>query len=319
MLEPRIQLIGHICTFGYYPSPVIPVLKDNTNQCYFIVYLESDVPSPSVSKYEIYEEDLKDFTIYDKAVIKSFENFTYNKDKLFAFSEDFVEKYEIKDEKKFFIKLLKDPDFSSANTFFRLSLAKSTEEISVIIPEIIRCGLELKFTQSESLEFLNSWYEDLKVELTPLWRQQCNRDFPDNIIEFFLSEINIPDNQKIKFFKTYTEPITSCREFTNSLLESIPLPRLPKSNFWTNLQWKIIATLIDMFPRSFVGTAAISMAVILSEDFRKNRDAFRNTDRNNESLKSAFGKSVARDISGSCRYNIETQTRSRSTFLDSHY
>ncbi len=93
---------------------------------------------------------------------------------MFAFSERDIVRYAVADEKDFYIRLLKNKDFSDDNPFLRRSLAKVTEDADIIEQELIRC---LRYLQSKSPEMIDSWYEIEKEKLSPIW-QQNNLEFP---------------------------------------------------------------------------------------------------------------------------------------------
>jgi hypothetical protein len=113
------------------------------------VYLDEylvTLPVPKDSKFIRYNPDL----------LEELKDYNYQIDKLFALSATQVLKYDLRDEKSFFKTLLADDKFSENNLFFRLSLAKATGEIELILKETARCTNHIKSTTPD---FLDSWLQ----------------------------------------------------------------------------------------------------------------------------------------------------------------
>ena len=164
------ELVGHDCPLGHYPAPLVPIGYRNGE--YVAVYLDYDKSEPYCEQIPNDAE----FVHHSDTLKESLQAFDYRKDKLFGLSDRDVVFYAAVDKKKFFLKLLKDESFSEKNVFFRLSLAKATENTSQIEYELRRC---IQYLKLDDAEFIPSWYQTQQDQLSSLWRKKFGREFPD--------------------------------------------------------------------------------------------------------------------------------------------
>lgn len=181
-MEEEFKLIGHDCPLAYYPSSVVPILRDQKNNlraAYVnyetskideLVYLYQDVD------FVLYGSNLH-FNYYKDTSRKYLSEFDLRKHKIFAFSESKIIFYKFTEERDFFNEILEDGNFSVDNFFLRLSLAEVTNNVTKIRKELISCGQNL---QADTPEFFPAWYQQKKAELSKLWNEQLKQDFPNN-------------------------------------------------------------------------------------------------------------------------------------------
>ena len=172
---PLFQLLGHDTPFCQYPAPVVPIGYHKGELV--AAYLDQENKEQELySSFLPLEEDTT-YVKYDtnnEQFSQLINDFDYLEDKLFAFSENDVRRYSVKDEKDFFSNLLKDESFSQDNPFLRRSLAKLTEDVHIIEPELIRC---IQYLNEHAKKMIPDWYQNEKEKLSPIWEQQ-NLAFP---------------------------------------------------------------------------------------------------------------------------------------------
>jgi hypothetical protein len=141
-------LLGYDNPLGRYPAPVVPVgrLGDEL----VAVYAGDESPS-----YLTLEGDTQ-YLKFDARTLKHFVDFDPQLNQLFAISSNDVRRYLIKDEKKFFSKLLKQESFTYDNPFLSLSLAKATNDSKIIVWELTSCVL---WMLGSTPELVDSWYQ----------------------------------------------------------------------------------------------------------------------------------------------------------------
>lgn len=173
----RFKVIGYACPLGRYPSPITPIIEDDKGK-YNAVYLNYDKennldlvtepvrPNSKFSRLSDLPEDQKN----------KFEQlqFDYRRQRLFAISEEDIKCYDAKEEASFFTELLEDKKFFRDEPFVRISLAKGTQDSSLLYYELDSCKRYLKKNNRELLPFLEK--EDAK--------------FGENYPEFQLLEKN---------------------------------------------------------------------------------------------------------------------------------
>ncbi len=165
-VKKSFQLLGYVNPFNEYPAPVVPIGKNKDNKL-VAVY------SGSFDPFLILDKD-HDYIEFDDKLKHSLEDFNYSEYKLFAFSQYDIVCYLIEEEKEFYINLLKDKNLSQDNPFVRYSFAKVTEDIDVILQEIVQC---IKYLYSKSPDMIPSWYDTEKERFSDLWKQK-NLEFP---------------------------------------------------------------------------------------------------------------------------------------------
>jgi DNA-directed RNA polymerase specialized sigma24 family protein len=236
--ERSFTLIGHDSPLGY-PGPVVPIgfLGDNLvavyasgkpvkieiplEECVFVRH-QNDPPEDSLSDFDIYSQ------------------------RLFALSENVVERYSVEDEIEYFKSLLEVVDFAQRNPFIRLTLAKAVKKQSYILPELFRCGLHLS---ESSPSFAEIWFDNQKINN----RDPFIYDLPDSWeeIELFLTPGQIRSiRQFYPQFKPrdrtfITEPIWPFLELGKYTTPELELAF--KESRGTNLEQFYLEALIDRF------------------------------------------------------------------------
>ncbi len=160
MNKKRFKLIGHDNPLGY-PAPVLPIGKlDNE----LVAVYATDRATVIVLEDEEYL-----FIHHNDYLRETLKDFDYLNERLFAFNEDSVISYAIDNETDYFIQLLQDNSFSKENPFLRLSLAKATNDIHLLIQEL---GTSLLRIIKLAPRLTETWYArqiyTLSQQLHPL-------------------------------------------------------------------------------------------------------------------------------------------------------
>lgn len=220
--QAEFRLIGHNCSFGHYPSPVVPIgIKGDE---YLAAYLESDRSEPYFLSLDCEFFNLgenSNFVEHSEQLTRSLHGFDCSQHRLFARTRESVTYYPITEEEDFFCRLLSQDSFSAHNPFFRLSLAKSTRNTAVIRPELIRCVSYLKSDGSE--DFLESWFQTQREQLSTLWKQQLGEKFPASWYELPFFEQLSRSTEQLRF-TTYRSQRSSRERQRLQVIEKIALP-----------------------------------------------------------------------------------------------
>jgi hypothetical protein len=149
MSQSAFELLGHDNPLGRYPNPVVPV--GMLNGQLVAVFARADGNETRALTGE------EEFIHHTGPVAENLRSFDYERDRLFAFTENEVVFYEIASERECFVDLLLDARLSDSNPFLRLALAKSAHTPSLILEELYRCVAFLNRTAA--YEFIDEWYE----------------------------------------------------------------------------------------------------------------------------------------------------------------
>ncbi len=139
------NLIGHYCNFGRYPSPVIPIGQTQDAGTVLVRYRDGE---PDLVPCD------KNFVHHDPVLRDGLSGFHYQTHRLLAVSERQVVSYPVNEQAAFFMGFLQDDQFSAENPFFRLDLARKTQDFVLICHELIQCE---HYIQSRTPVLLPVW------------------------------------------------------------------------------------------------------------------------------------------------------------------
>ena len=196
------RLLGHDCPVGRYPAPVVPIGRLG-GRLIAIYRSERGSPEPVVIP-----EQAK-FVKHNTEVSSTLESFNAATDLLFATSPDVVVSYDAQSEDTHLLLFRQAND----DPFYRLALSGATDQVDIILQDLIDC---LKNIVSTAPELAESWYYNWRSRL------QSHRFAPNLPPDFnsFLNLKGISESSRSQFqVRKLPEPV---RDF----LESQPLIRL---------------------------------------------------------------------------------------------
>jgi hypothetical protein len=154
--DASLDLVGHDCPLGNYPSIVVPVVRIGAEL--FVAYSSDGGPLlrriPDSAKFVAHSVLLHDQLI----------SFTPRVHGLFALAEDRVMLYELRDEKKFFAMLLRSSDAIGLDPFYQLSLAIEADDVEMISVALRECAVRIAPLPPSLREM---WVEQARSHLSP--------------------------------------------------------------------------------------------------------------------------------------------------------
>jgi hypothetical protein len=141
-------LIGHDCPFGAYPAPVVPVGKLDGK----LVAVYAGAQNATVSEIAADSH----FVVHSPRINEQLNEFSYERQRLFAYSADEVVSYATSEEREFLARVLDDSLLRIEDPFMRLALAKGTRDASVTLRELQACAKNLNLSASE---LIPDWYQ----------------------------------------------------------------------------------------------------------------------------------------------------------------
>jgi len=183
MNDPSFELVGHDCPSDNYPAPVVAIghFCGKTVAVYPGADSELDPQKDEV-------EGL-DFVSHSPELRHKLRGFDYRSDRLFAYAPDDVVFYEAAEESDFFRDRLRDTRCQGADPFVRLTLARKTGDISLVLKEIAGCLVNLS---EQSPSYARVWCQE---ELTRVFAEMASVNLPAQI-EPRNQRILIADDQR---------------------------------------------------------------------------------------------------------------------------
>lgn len=209
------KIIGHSPPLKEYPSLVAPIIITNSTKQKLVVYLESDNPEPDIVPID---NSMK-FVAHDPEISKQLNHFSIYHHRLFALSENNLKYYRIEKESEFLSQCLEDESFATNDIFYRLSIAKETENFILFKKELVKCG---RYIKNKSPKFLKSWFE----------QQQDNEDLHENLRKKLCIEANFIWREINRISGFYLTEDFALDYLSNS--EDLTKEELLNSNLHTN-------------------------------------------------------------------------------------